>query len=104
MCESAPYQPHSRTSQEAADAVAPRTPTQRQRVLRALLQAGSGGLTDEETAYRCSMHEGSARARRVELVDTGCVRDSGKTRRTRTGRRATVWVAIALGEQLELVR
>ena len=33
--------------------------------------------------------------RRVELVESGQVKDSGRTRKTAAGRNAAVWVAVA---------
>jgi len=104
QAQAVPYQAHSAPSRAAADAVAPRAPTARQAVLRALRAAGRAGLTDEQVADRTGLREGTARARRVKLVELGCVTDSGQRRPTTSGCQATVWVAVALGEQLELTR
>ena len=86
-----PYQPHSETSKSAALAAAPRAVTHRAMVLE-LLSRKIGGLTDEEVQSALKIKPpGTARARRVELVKAGKVRDSGKTRQTSSGRAATVW-------------
>ena len=83
-----PYQAHSPTSQAAAEAVAD-AGTKRQMVLD-LLAAGDG-LTDEECQLALSMNPSTQRPRRVELVEMGLVRDSGRTRPTHSGREAVVW-------------
>jgi hypothetical protein len=87
-----PYQRHSATSRAAADRVTPGVATAERRVLRALSAAGRGGLTDEEISDITGLRQETARARRVRLVQIGCVMDSGQKRRTSTGCYATVWV------------
>ena len=42
-----PYQQHSETSRQAAEAIDMTAPTLRMAVLRAIVQAGQRGLTDE---------------------------------------------------------
>jgi hypothetical protein len=88
-----PAQRHSPTSVEAAAQIAPRAGTLRSVVLRALAAAGADGMTDEELQDRLAMGPSTQRPRRVELVQAGLVRDSGRTRSTRSGRQAVVWVA-----------
>ena len=92
--ESTPYQRHSPTSRAAAETVEPRVATLRRAVLDALRAAGEAGLTDEEMQTRLGMGGNTQRPRRVELERGGLVRDSGRTRRTRGGREAVVWVAV----------
>ena len=90
-----PYQPHSETSKAAAQGAAPRAVTHRAMVLE-LLGRKFGGLTDEEIQGALKIKPpGTARARRVELVAAGKVRDSGRTRKTTSGRAAVVWEAVA---------
>lgn len=88
-----PYQPHSATSREAAEAARDRAVTQRQRVLSHLQAMGAVGATDEEMQAELGMEGSTQRPRRGECVKAGTVRDSGLTRRTQSGRRATVWEA-----------
>jgi hypothetical protein len=87
----------SDTSQAAAKAIWKDAPTLRQQVLellRSVAAAHSGnGLTDEEMQVRLDMNASTQRPRRVELVQAGLVKDSGRRARTRSGRNAVVWVA-----------
>lgn len=79
----------SDTSRAAAERVEPKVGTQRALVLQALRQAGFGdrkGWTDSELSRICSIPLNSVRPRRLELVEQGWVRDSG---RVRDG--STVW-------------
>jgi DNA-binding IclR family transcriptional regulator len=61
-----------------------------QRQVLALLQATPGGLTDEEMQRQLEMNPSTQRPRRIELARRGLVVDAG-TRRTASGRMATVW-------------
>lgn len=88
-----PYQRHSTTSADAADLARAGAATQRDRVLAAIRAAGSAGLTDEQIADRLELNPSTGRPRRIELVERGQVRDSGRTRATRSGRQAVVWTA-----------
>lgn len=94
--ETAPYQPHSQTSVDAAGSLDDLTARQEE-VLVAFLSRGARGFTDEELIYAISRQNGrgpnSIRPRRVELFEAGHVHDSGQTRTTRAGRNAVVWVA-----------
>lgn len=67
--------------------------TQRARVLDALIRAGRVGLTDIEIQRVTNLPGDTERPRRVELVNMRRVEDSGTTRRTPSGKLATVWVA-----------
>ena len=82
----------SRTSAQAADGIRSGSARLRQQVLD-LLRASPGGLTDEELQQRLEMNPSTQRPRRGELVALGLVVDSGRTRPTRSGRQATVWVS-----------
>jgi hypothetical protein len=89
-----PFQRHSVTSREAALAFHHQAPTLRARVWRALEAASRderAGLTDREAAELLDEQADSVRPRRVELMRFGLVVDGGRTRRTPSGRRATVW-------------
>lgn len=93
----APSQAHSETSIAAAEAIEPARSTLRDLVLAAIQAAGVDGMTDQEIQTRLRLDPSTERPRRVELVVRGLVGDSGRTRPTSSGRRATVWVAPAPG-------
>lgn len=80
------------TSKAAADSIEHIAPTMRKRVFDAIRDADSKGMTDDELEVALDMTHQSASARRRELVKSGDVIDSGKTRETRSGRSAIVWV------------
>jgi hypothetical protein len=91
-----PYQAHSATSRAAAESIKPNAKSLRGKVL--LLLRGEfilkgDGFTDEQVQERLVMPSSTERPRRVELVEMGLVHDSGRTRATRSGRQATVWLA-----------
>ena len=52
------------------------------------------GATDDELERLLRMRHQTASARRRELVLLGKVVDSGRTRKTRSGCKATVWVTV----------
>ena len=85
------------TSKAAAESVAPRSGTQRYRVLNALVRFHRQGMTDAELATFLAMHPGSAAKRRGELADVGLVEDSGERRETPHGCMAIVWKPTAAG-------
>lgn len=89
-----PAQQHSPTSVAAAEAIAPVAATLRRLVLEAIAVAGADGLTDEEVIQKTGIQPSTARPRRIDLVRAGLVRDSRQTRKTTSGRSATVWVAV----------
>jgi len=69
-----------------------KAPTQQRKVWAFLKGRGDYGATDEEGMALLQIGE-SYRPRRIALVDAGLVNDSGRTRETRSGRNAVVWVA-----------
>lgn len=90
-----PYQKHSATSKAAATSIVPKAGTLRAMVLEFLKDRrywGIDGATDEEIQDELEMPQNTARPRRVELVRAGLVIDSGRSRPTKSGRMATVWV------------
>ncbi len=87
-----PYQPHSFTSRQAANAFSGKAPKARHRVFLAL--TASTGMTDEELCAALNMGANTERPRRVELERAGLIRDSGRQRPTRSGVTAVVWVAV----------
>jgi len=92
--ETAPYQPDSDTSREAAERIEPDIASLRGQVLAYLRDCGDCGATDEEMQDMLAMNPSTQRPRRIELRDAGFVRDSGATRETRSGRNAVVWIAV----------
>lgn len=93
LTESAPFVRGSQTSKDAADAIKPKMATLQQRVLDTIKSAGERGMTDEQVRSITGLGGSTEVPRRIELVAKGLVKDSGKTRKTRGGRNATVWVA-----------
>lgn len=78
------------TSAQAADSLDATTLNAMQlRVLR-FLQTCLGGATDEEMQLALGMNPSTQRPRRIELVRRGLVVEDG-TRRTSSGRNASVW-------------
>lgn len=89
-----PAQQHSPTSVEAAKQVAPVAGALRQAVYDAIRASGKHGATDEELQALLMMNPSTQRPRRIELVESGQVKDSGLTRKTLAGRSAVVWIAV----------
>lgn len=89
-----PYVKTSPTSADAALRAEPRAGTDRATVLRILVIAGDYGCTDEELQTISNLDPSTERPRRVELERGGWIKDSGKTRKTRSGRSAVVWIAV----------
>lgn len=87
------HQSHSATSCAAAEAIEPKAGTLRAIVL-AFLRTQSEGATDEQMQVELGIGPSTQRPRRIELVRAGLVEDSGGTRPTTTGCKATVWRAV----------
>ena len=83
------YQAHSETSREAADRAEPQAGTQRRKILDYMKLVRCS--TDETMQEALQMNPSTQRPRRGELVDSGHLRDSGRTALTRSGRRAVLW-------------
>jgi len=81
------------TSSVAALAAEPVSGQRRRWVYECIQSAGKWGRTDEEIQTYLKMNPSTERPRRIELVESGHVRDSGVRRPTRSGRQANVWVA-----------
>jgi len=92
---------HPVTSHDAARAAQLSSETQRARLLSWLRGAQEinahfrNGATDEEMQVALGMNPSTQRPRRIELVEEGLVVDSHERRRTRSGRAAIVWHAVA---------
>lgn len=83
------------TSREAARRIKRHAPTQRQRILGCIAEAGAPGRIAEETATILRLRIQSTTARINELRRLGLIVDSGRRRPTSSGRQAIVWVAVA---------
>ena len=86
------FQRHSETSRTAALEIETSAKTLRAKVLGFIRISGDYGATDEELQVALEMNPSTQRPRRVELVEKGLVVDSGKKRKTKSNRSATVWV------------
>jgi hypothetical protein len=84
------------TERAAALGQAPKSGTDRRRVLDHLASTGDTGATDEEISLALEMRLYTAAPRRTELVSAGWVEDSGRRRPTTTGSPAAVWVLTPL--------
>lgn len=88
-----PAQRHSATSRAAGEAIKPKASSLRELVFTCVASRGELGATDEEIIEQLGLSPSTARPRRVELWQAGRLLDSERTRKTRSGREATVWVA-----------
>lgn len=83
---------HSETSNAAARAIEP-SRGNLQTLVFLTIRGSSSGLTDEEGIEATGIPASTYRPRRVELMEQNRVVDSGRTRRTKSGRKAVVWEA-----------
>lgn len=83
------HQRHSPTSKAAAASIKPRIGPLHRLILRRLQDCGN--MTDEEMQVEMGMSANTQRPRRRELQVAGLIVDTGKTRKTRSGRAAVVW-------------
>lgn len=81
------------TSLAAAHSMADAAPSIRARVYAEIDGSGMLGITDDELEMTLRMRHQTVSARRRELVLLGLVQDSGCVRKTRSGRKATVWIS-----------
>ena len=87
-----PAQRHSRTSVAAAESMKPHLNRLERIVMDFLARADDGG-TDEEIAIGTGLLEGTARARRRELVQRQLVTVTPRSRPTTRGRMAFLFLA-----------
>ena len=80
------------TRKAAKTAIEPVAGNLRDQVLAMIKGAGVDGLTDEEMQDASAMGANTQRPRRRELVEGGDIVDSRRTRPTRAGHAAVVWV------------
>jgi len=87
--------PHRPTSNDAGDSMADAIPAVRRRVLRHV--ARTGGCTCDATEVALGLTHQTCSPRFTELHGRGLIADSGKVRRTRSGRNAIVWTITDAG-------
>ncbi len=88
----------SATSRAAALSMVEYSPTQRDRVLSAIIAAGLKGATNEELANTLNMRLSSVTARRNELVTLGHIEKHGE-RPGSSGRSQEVFIATPQGKE-----
>ena len=81
------------TSEAAAWSMTPHAPRVRERILELIRAAGPRGVIDDDGEAALSIKPQTYTPRRGELVTAGLVVDSGRRRRTESGRTAAVWIA-----------
>jgi len=92
-----PFQRHSDTSRDASDSARPTARAVRAKIWSHIETLGFYGATDEEVQAVLGINPSTQRPRRVELVERGLVVDSGRRRKTTSGRWACVWVVTSGG-------
>lgn len=87
--------PHNRTATSTAAAVAIEhdAPRLRNLVYGFIASRAERGATDQECQLALGLSSQTQGPRRVELVASEHVRDSGERRPTLSGRKAIVWIA-----------
>jgi hypothetical protein len=87
-----PYVKHSATSKIAAKRMEKKVDAQRERVFQHIDTSDALGATDQEMQDALGLSSQSEGPRRVELWKADRIRDSERTRKTRAGNPAVVWV------------
>lgn len=88
-----PFQRASRTSRAAAVEAQPNAELQRARVLD-FIRRQRDGATRQEASLALGIPIQSICPRFDDLKKAGAIRDTGRTRKTTTGRAAEVWEAV----------
>ena len=86
------------TRRAAAERMQGHTGPLRERVFRYVRLRGDHGATDVEISDGLGILRDSVRPRRLELERAGRLADSGRRRRTPSGRLATVWISTGEAE------
>ena len=87
-----PFVAGSDTSEAAARSVEATAPRDQDRILASVGARHSDGMTCDELEVALGLSHQTASARVRDLVKAGRIIDSGKRRKTRTGRSAAVYV------------
>lgn len=85
-----PHQRHSSASKDAARDIKKARGPLHVRILD-LLNRHPAGLTDEQIQEMEELNPSTQRPRRIELLAAGMIEPAPETRKTRSGRSATVW-------------
>lgn len=94
-----PHVRGSATSLAAAISVADTAGTLRSQVFAFVARRDQNGATCWEAERDMGLRHQTASARIRELAQSGALVDSGRKRRTETGRLAVVWIAKAVAEK-----
>jgi predicted Rossmann fold nucleotide-binding protein DprA/Smf involved in DNA uptake len=97
-----PYAPQSATSKAAAKAHASPAQIQAEQVFTAIARTKGDGLTCDQIEEALGMSHQSASARITALVDDGRVVRTPRTRKTRSGHKASVLISAEFDDQLAL--
>lgn len=89
----APPSVNTETSRQAAAEIAPRVSVMQATILARLRACGVSGRTCEELENELSLRHQTCGPRLKELAVSGAIVDTGMRRRTRSGRKAIVWLA-----------
>lgn len=93
VAKTLPYQRHSATSKAAAKSMEPVSETQCQAVLSYMRSCVNGATREEVSNYLCRPIQ-SICARFDELIKSGRIRDTGRTRPTLSKRKASVYEVV----------
>lgn len=89
------------TSAKSGQQILEAMPELRRNIFAFIRAQGGRGATDEEIQLAMSLNPSTQRPRRVELERAGFIRAApeGKTRETKSGREAIVWVMVPENER-----
>ncbi len=90
-----------RTSDAAAESMRPHASTLRDKVRQHIAANGINGATADEIEHALGLAGNTVRPRLVELRNRHQVCDSGRTRKTVSGRQAIVWINAGAAPCLE---
>ena len=91
------------TSAEARESIADQIGSIEQTVLQAIVARGIGGATCDEIEVELGMRHQTVSARFTKLAQDGKIEDTGWRRKTRSGRKAIVWIGARRKKQLSLL-
>ena len=92
--ETAPHVAGSKTSKAAASEISPYLGRLQACVFDYIASRGPLGATDQEVQEALSIDSSTQRPRRYELANKGLIRQAGIKRKTKSGRKAQVWIAV----------